>query len=904
MADYNSTYTGKQVDDAVGDTANIGYNIIKDVATSPYKGNAAYKNRFIDVIDNAALKSDMPKAADPANPADAPKSILEGQTGSVGTSAKYARADHVHAFDRQVTKSLVVLESFQYWKIVNPANKNWIQIPKKETATPTKFARYSNNGNNSSQSYTPTDNDSVLTALKESLGLTITSDNVIYGISNVSSAIDLEFREFVFDGIIKIVPSTDPAQKIDVTVLQPSSSIPVSVMRCKNEYVLLWYRYYNSSSYHVAFVVDRNGKIKGGVYSNQTGSWSTTNVYPLSDSRDGTMWHSECCVTDYTDVTHTNQDFQTTAIDVLKSSSMLTNMDVIHQYATFYPKLLSGIPLAINGSSVKVAREDHIHSEYAKTTDLNVVKTDVDNLKTDVKALKENVVIDDVVIVESAGQLKVYKIKPSSTGFFDSRVIVIDLADPDKLKVYTYDSNGSTTIRTFMGSSLYPQNSMDYFAYKDLMREFFGISTDVINAAEKSAKVTCKISSPTDLIEKVLSTQTSAQKGCYAEFVDRLRGSTIYTDATFECLYKQVPKILTRDTYAPDYQHEKRDDSWRMAIIRINGAQGNATVSSDDREALLCGDIPQDYAVLMTKNNIHKLITSNQIFDIPNINNINTDLASTYMCSNVANTMYKLYTGTYTANKVNGTERGTAVSPSTELGLTYNVYKTQRSIVYNGWWQNTTYVGYTNINKFVVTSTNNLVVTNNRQQSAVRCVYDRTTKRWTNKIVIDEEIRATTKANEVKSLIRIPKYNSIQTCNNGLITQTNISICHLHFRMAPGAIHEKAVSGGGYTLVIKPEYLATADTSGNAINLRSLYQYIRPIQASVIMYHANSNPLQPVGHLSMPIMSMGCYLNFVNQCFKVMLTITGLCHSDVANLDAFKAPDYVEIYGTFMIASS
>jgi hypothetical protein len=897
MADYNSKHTGKAVDDAVDRT---GFNLIQESSNATYKTFDKYKPRLIDVIDNAALKSDMPKAAD--DPIDIPKPILEGQTGSVGTSSKYARADHIHAFDGQVTKSFVVLESFQYWKMIKKlqSSYNWIQIPKKDTTTPNVYAQYSIGG--IVKSYDPTDSDKVHEALEKSLGLTITSDNVIYGISDIPSIIKPEYHEFVFDGIIKIVPSTDTV-KINVAVLQPSSPIPVSVLeRISGGYILLWYRYYNNLDYRVAFAVDRDGRIIGGVYTTETGS--TPRLYLLSDFRDGTMWSSECYVTKYNDTAHIDTVFRGKALQKLQEGNLIPNTSILHQYATFYPKLLNGVPLAINGNSVKVAREDHVHSEYAKATDLNVVKTDVNSLKTDVKALKENVVIDDVVIIESAGQLKVYKIKPSNTGFFDPRVIVIDLADPDKLKVYTYDSNGSTTIRTLMGSSLYPQNSMDYSAYKDLMKDFFGISTDAIDAVGKSAKVTCKISSPTDLIEKALSIQTSAQKGCYTEFIDRLRGSTIYTDATFECLYKQVSKILTCDTYAPDYQHEKRDDSWRMTIVRINGAQGNATISSDDREALLCGDIPQDYAVLMTKNNTHKLITSNQVFNIPNINSINTDLASTYMCSNVANTMYKLYTGTYTANKVVGMERGTAVSPSTELGLTYNVYKTQRSIVYNGWWQNTTYVGYTNINKFVVTSMNNLVVTNNRQQSAIQCVYDRTTKRWTNKIVIDEEIRATTKANEVKSLIRIPKYNSIQTCNNGLITQTNISICHLHFRMAPGAIHEKAVSGGGYTLVIKPEYLATTDTSGNAINLRSLYQYIRPIQASVIMYHANSNPLQPVGHLSMPIMSTGCYLNFVNQCFKVMLTITGLCHSDVANLDAFKTPDYVEIYGTFMIASS
>ena len=897
MADYNSTYTGKQVDDAVGNTANIGYNLIQDSTNNTYKGNTAYKNRFIDVIDNAALKSDMPKAAD--DPVDTPKPVLEGQTGSAGTSSKYARADHVHAFDGQVAKSFVVLESFQYWKIIKKlqSSYNWIQVPKKETATPDAFTQYSIGG--AVKSYDPTDNDEVREALEKSLGLTITSDNVVYGISDIPSIINPEYHEFVFDGIIKIVPSTAPTQKIDVDILQPSSPLSVSVIRCKNEYVLLWYRYYNSSPYHVAFVADRDGKIKGGVYSIKSRLWSTTNVYPLSDLRDGTMWHSECYVTDYVDVTHTNRDFQTIAIDVLKSNSMLTNMDVIHQYAAFYPNLQNGIPLGDSGKSTRVAREDHSHPNYATVTGLNVVKTDVGNLKTDVKALKENVAIDDVVVMESSGWLKIYKIKPSSSEYFEKDILVIR-------------ANGSIVIRTFGNTGTSSDTEVEassHNTYKTIIQKFFGIEI----TQDTTYTIRVKHDCPSDLINAALNAPSGQQTGCYVNFIDSLKDYEIYNDVVLTLnVYTSSYKVLISPyaTYAPNYQYEKKDTaSWTMALVGINKSGGSTAVPAEDIAALSNGDIPRGAAIIAINGSRYvTVITSDQIFRSISMSDMNNNLSATNsIWYNVANSMGVLYVGEYADGKVTGSVLAnkslwTSELPTTTSGI-------NRSVLFKGRWGDVYGTNLNNLSQYHIDPSGVSIPMNANRDATIRCTYDKSTKKWTNKIVIDESVRAvniaTSKANEVKSLIRIPKYDFIQVNNGNSISWGSVNMCHLHFRMTSNAIYQKAVSGNGCTFVIDPDYLATADTSGMPINMKLKYAYIMPINASIIMYRTVKihNVPKISDCVSMPILSTGCHVTFNYQCWASMWTVNGLCHPDVANSDAFKNPAYVDICGVFMIAS-
>lgn len=903
MADYNSTYTGQQVDTAVGDTANIGYNLIQESTNNTYKGNTAYKNRFIDVIDNAALKAELPKAAD--DPVDTPKPILEGQTGNVGTSSKYARADHVHAFDGQVTKSLVVLESFQYWKIVNPANNNWIQIPKKETATPAKFARYSSDGNVNGDKYDVTDSDKVLTALEKSLGLTITSDNVIYGVSNVPSVIDLKYHEFVFDGIVKIVSMAASTVKINVAVLQPSSSIPISVIKCKNEYVLLWYRYYNSSPYHVAFVADHDGKIKGGVYSNQTRLWSTMNVYPLSDSRDGTMWHSECYVTDYVDVTHTNQDFQTIAIDVLKDNSMLIDTDAIHQYATFYPNLLNGVPLSNDGKSTKVAREDHIHSEYATVTNLNTVKTDVGNLKTDVKVLKENVAIDDVVVMESFGWTKIYKIKPSSSGYFEKDILVIRADGSIVIRAF---GNTGTSSDTEVGAS-------SYDTYKTIIQKFF----DIEIAQNTTYMIRVKNDCPSDLINAALNAQGAQQTGCYVNFVDSLKDYEIYNDVVLTLsAYTSSYKVLISPyaTYAPNYQYEKKDTaSWTMSLIGINKSGGSTAVPAEDVAALSNGDIPRGVAVIMTSGSqLMTVITSDQIFRSISMSAVDSSLSTTNsIWYNVANSTGVLYVGDYANGKVTGSVLAnkslwTSELPTTTSGI-------NRSVLFKGKWGDVYGTGFNNLKRYNINPNNASIPMNANKDVTIRCTYDKSTKKWTNKIVIDNSIRAiniaTSKTNEVKSLIHIPSRYTIKhvkrnDSNDIIKTDNAIVLHHLHF-IVDSTEFQKFYGDGLYSVGIGTGSLVNQDTSGNFLNFITDYPRIKPLNASLILHRD-----VPGDHYSvcLPVTSTGC--NFIyayGTCILDSFTITGMYSTGMfdpndhgsSSTMTFRSPNRVEIYGTFII---
>ena len=903
MADYNSKHTGKAVDDAVDRT---GFNLIQESSNATYKGNAAYKSRFIDVIDNAALKSDMPKAAD--DPIDTPKPILEWQTGSVGTSSKYARADHVHAFDGQVTKSFVVLESFQYWKIVNPANKNWIQIPKKETATPTKFARYSSNGNNSSQSYTPTDNDSVLIALEESLGLTITSDNVVYGISGEIPNIELKYHEFIFDGIIKIVYMAASTIKINVAVLQPSSPISVSVLeRISGGYILLWYRYYNNYNYRVAFAVDHDGMIIGGVYTTETGSSPT--IYVLNDLRDGTMWSSECYVTKYNDTAHIDTMFRGKALQKLQEGSLIPNTSIFHQYATFYPKLLSGVPLAINGNSVKVAREDHTHSEYAKATDLNVVKTDVDNLKTDVKALKENVVIDDVVVMESSGWIKIYKIKPSSSGYFEKDILVIR-------------ADGSIVIRTFGNTGTSSDMNVtvsSHNTYKTIIQKFFGIEI----AQNTTYTIRVKNDCPSDLINAALNAQSNQQTGCYVNFVDSLKDYEIYNDTVLTLsVYTSSYKILISPyaTYAPNYQYEKKDTaSWTMSLIGINKSGGSMTVPAEDMTALSNGDIPRGVAVIMTSGSqLMTVITSDQIFRSISMSAVDNSLSTTNsIWYNVANSTGVLYVGDYADGKVTGSVLAnkslwTSELPTTTSGI-------NRSILFKGKWGDVYGTSFNNLGRYNIHPSNVSIPMNANKDALIRCTYDKSTKKWTNKIVIDESVRAiniaTSKVDEVKSLIRIPKYSTIKhvrrnDSGNIIKIDIGVNIHHLHFRVDSTEFRGQFYGSGLYSICIGTGSLVNQDTSGKGLNFITDYPNIRPLNATLILRKVISNHLYTV---CLPVTSTGCDFTYsYGQCIMDTFTITGMYNAGMfdpsnhgsSDTETFRNPDYVEIYGTFVIASS